>query len=151
MVELLSTALYAGYIPIAPGTFGSLWAIPLGYLLSGLRPLSGVTFLAVLIGVSIWLSSKGRDLFGGEDPREVVIDETAGLTLLLYSLPLTSSTILIGFSLFRIFDILKPPPIGWIERLLPGGLGIVMDDVLAALYAFSAFFLLETLFSGLKG
>ncbi len=138
-MEILFTALYSGYIPVAPGTFGSLWAIPLGYLLSGLSsPVRMILFFIFLV-VAVLASTRGEEAFGVKDPKEVVIDEVVGFTFLLLLIPLTLPSLLLGLLLFRVFDILKPFPIRWVEESLPSGLGVVVDDLVASIYAFFTF------------
>lgn len=130
---ILATWFGTGLMPRASGTFGTLAAIPvvligcLGMGWSG-TALVGITLIA------IWSSHRTEKLLGKEDPPEVVIDETAGFFVTMVLLPLTWQNIALGFILFRVFDIVKPWPIRQAERLR-GGLGIVMDDLLAGVYA----------------
>ncbi len=93
--------------------------------------------LAIPTGVAIWASDRTSKLLGKDDPEEVVIDEVAGLLLTTFLLPASWSAICLGFILFRAFDIIKPFPAGQSEKL-PGGLGIVMDDLVAGVYAYAA-------------
>jgi len=136
-----------GDIPIAPGTFGSMVGLGLVLALEQL-PLSGATrtatlaaLAAVLLAVGVWASGKAEEFFGRKDPGQVVIDEVVGqmVTFLSvsYRVRLTWKWLLAGFVLFRIFDILKPPPARNLERL-PGGWGIMMDDCAAGLYSLAA-------------
>lgn len=109
--------------------------IPLGLLLLYLNPWVVVILLPFLIGLSWWLSSKAQALFGDEDPKEVVIDEILGLALAIYLVPFSVSNLFLLFFLFRFFDIWKPFPIRTFEKKFRGGGGIILDDLLAALYA----------------
>ena len=133
-VLILSTWFGAGLFPLAPGTFGTLGAIPLILLVDGLGLLSKALFLVVFLAVAVWSAGRCQDLVRRNDPSEVVIDEVAGFLLTMVYLPPIWPAIVLGFVLFRLFDILKPYPIRRIE-MLRGGFGIVLDDLLAGLYA----------------
>lgn len=131
---ILSTWFGSGYAPVAPGTFGTLAAIPL-VILAGMTGGSySFVILLMVTGVGIWASHRSRDLLAQEDPSQVVIDEVAGYLLTLFLLPVNWVTLTAGFFLFRFFDILKPWPVNRAEQL-KGGLGIVMDDLVAGAYA----------------
>jgi phosphatidylglycerophosphatase A len=132
---IFSTWFGAGLIPGAPGTFGSLGAIPLVIVFYCLGALYMNLFLIVIIPFALWASEISRRLLERDDPSEVVIDEVAGLFMALFLLPLSWLSITAGFLLFRIFDIFKPFPIGMIDRRVKGGTGIVLDDILAGIYA----------------
>lgn len=121
-------------MPIASGTFGTLGAVPLVLISSALRPNFAVLFLLAFTLLAIWISGLSREILGRDDPSEIVIDEVAGFLLTLLFIPITWFSLFIGFVLFRIFDILKPFPIRRLERI-KGGAGIVLDDILAGIYA----------------
>jgi phosphatidylglycerophosphatase A len=132
----LATWFGCGLAPVAPGTVGSLAAIPLAALaawLAGPWLLAAVAMIVLIIGIRT--SEVYARAAGVVDPHEVVIDEVAGQCLTLVVVPLAPLPYLIGFVLFRAFDIVKPFPIRWLERKLPGGYGIMLDDIAAALYA----------------
>ncbi len=131
---VLATWFGTGFMPVAPGTFGSIAAIPLVFCLNELGVLYGSCILVMVIGIGIWAGGKSEKLLGRNDPSEVVIDEVAGFLLTMFLLPSSWQYLVLGFFLFRFFDILKPYPIKKTERLR-GGLGIVMDDLVAGLYA----------------
>jgi phosphatidylglycerophosphatase A len=131
---LVSSFFYLGYSPVAPGTVGTLGAVLLFYLISGFSNLEYVLFTVVLIIFSVWVSEVARIRLGDSDPSRIVIDEVCGFLVTMILIPPSIINIALGFLLFRFFDILKPPPIRRSETL-PGGLGIVADDVLAGIYA----------------
>ncbi len=139
--RMVATVGFIGYSPLAPGTLGSL-AAALVFLL--FPPYISAWFwlagLALLFIVAVWSAQQMADLAaqrassGKIDPQEVVIDEVMGMAVTLAFLPLSMKTIGIGLLLFRVFDIIKPFPARRSEKL-PGGWGIVMDDVVAGIYA----------------
>ena len=134
-VIFLATGCYAGYIPIAPGTFGTLVAIPLSYLLSRLGPFQCALFITVFSGVAIFISSEAEKVFNKKDTPLIVIDEIAGLLVTLFFIPWNAKTVITGFVIFRIMDITKPFPIRKVESKLKAGWGVVGDDLLAGIYA----------------
>jgi phosphatidylglycerophosphatase A len=134
IVFLLSTWMGTGLIPPVPGTMGTLGAIPLVILFSYAGNLLQSLLIILFVVISIWASEKRSKQLNQEDPSQVVIDEVAGFLVTLLFLSLTWENLILGFVLFRLFDIFKPFPIRKLERL-KGGLGIVMDDLLAGVYA----------------
>ena len=131
---ILATWFGVGLAPVVSGTFGTLAAVPLALLLGYFGVWYGVFALAVVIVVAIWASDRTRELLGRTDPSEVVIDEVAGFLVTMLLLPISLVNVGLGFILFRFFDILKPWPVRQSERL-KGGFGIVVDDLLAGVYA----------------
>ena len=131
---ILGTWFGSGLAPVASGTFGTLAAAPLVALSGIFPPLFSVLVLMVMTLVAIWASQVVHKLLKKVDPSEVVIDEVAGFLLTMLWIPLSWGTLLAGFLLFRLFDIWKPWPANAAERL-HGGLGIVLDDLVAGLYA----------------
>jgi len=131
---ILATWFGSGLSPVTPGTTGTLAGIPLILIVGCLGPRVSAVSLAVLIAVSIWASHRTEALLGRKDPGEVVIDEVAGFLVTMFLLPLSWLTVVLGFLLFRLFDVMKPWPIRQAERL-NSGLGIVADDLLAGLYS----------------
>jgi phosphatidylglycerophosphatase A len=131
---LLATFGYAGYSPIAPGTAGSAAALVVFALVrwTGSSILEGAV-AAVLCAAGVWAGTVAERHYGREDPGYVVVDEVVGMLLTLLFIPLTMSGVLVGFLLFRVLDIVKPPPARQLENL-HGGLGIMLDDVCAGLY-----------------
>ncbi len=132
--QLLATFFYLGYSPIAPGTVGTLGAIFPFYLLSHFSHPIYFLFLLGFIILSIWISTEACAVFRETDPSRVVIDEVCGYLVTMFLVPASMVNIVLGFFLFRFFDVLKPPPIKRLENL-PGGFGIVTDDLAAGIYA----------------
>ncbi len=134
--HLLALGFGAGLVPVAPGTFGTLAAVPLYLLMVQYLTVPGYLLAtAVLALVGIPLCGRTARALGGGDPGAVVWDEMVGLLVALAALPPQWPWILAGFALFRLFDILKPWPVSWADRRLEGGLGIMMDDLVAGLLA----------------
>lgn len=134
IARLLATGFGSGLSPVAPGTAGTLVAVPLALVLLPSGGFAQALVLAAVIAVSIWAAGVAAPLFGLKDPGQIVVDEIAGFFVTVAFLPLTWTTLVAGFFLFRLFDITKPPPCRQAEAL-PGGLGIVADDLLAGVYA----------------
>jgi len=124
-----------GYLPGPTGTYGTLVAIPLCYLLSRLGLVGGILFTGAFSGLAIWVSGEAEKLFEEKDSSRIVIDEMAGFLVTLFLIPWNAKFVAIGFVVFRIFDIVKPFPIRRLESGLSGGWGVVGDDLLAGLYA----------------
>jgi phosphatidylglycerophosphatase A len=132
--RLVATGLGSGYSPFAPGTAGSLVGLALFLPLAGLA--WPVQLAAVVAVTLVGAAAAGRvaRLLGRKDPGLVVVDEVAGQWITFLALPFTPVTVLAGFLLFRVMDIVKPWPARDLERL-PGGVGIMADDVAAGIYA----------------
>jgi phosphatidylglycerophosphatase A len=142
---LLATGLGAGLSPVAPGTVGALWGLPLAWAL-GHIPGFGLRAMAIgalgVLGVPI-CTAAARRLGGDKDPGAIVLDEITSLPITFLLVPLDNWWIaLAGFGLHRLFDILKPPPARQLEGL-PEGLGIMADDWMAAVYSCLALYLLR--------
>jgi len=128
----VATACGVGYSPLAPGTAGSLLALLLLWAL----PFSSrglVLALLVIVGVGGWAAGRAERLLGRKDPGSVVIDEIAGMFLSVLALPRSLGLFLAAFVLFRLIDIMKPFPIRQ-SQALPGGLGVMLDDLIAGAY-----------------
>jgi phosphatidylglycerophosphatase A len=135
LVMFLATGGFVGNIPFAPGTFGSLVAIPLCYVLSKIN-LSLALFAAVLIiFLAIWIAQTAETILKKKDPGSIVIDEIAGMVVTFMGVPFYPATVVSGFLIFRALDITKPFPIRTLERRLAGGTGVVLDDVAAGIYS----------------
>ncbi|MFH1874878.1 MAG: phosphatidylglycerophosphatase A [Pseudomonadota bacterium] len=141
LIYILATGFYAGKCPIAPGTAGSLVGV-LFYLL--LRYLPDAVYIPTVIAfifLAAWVATQAQEIFGLQDPPEIVIDEIAGF---LVTMAFHQGDILLiigGFILFRIFDIVKPFPANWAEKRFISGWGVVLDDVFAGIYANAALWL----------
>ncbi len=137
----LATVGGAGLAPVAPGTIGTavgaliLWLVPFS------RP-ALVMFLVAVTGAGVWAARRAEKRLGTKDPGAIVIDEVAGMTLSVLFLPLTPGVLAVAFVLFRIFDVIKPPPARASERL-GGGVGVMADDLVAGLYALGSLMLLR--------
>ena len=144
-VRLLATGLGIGYVPWAPGTAGSLLGIA---LCLPLRSLSEPVYFGAalcLTAVAVWVAGRTAAEFGQADPQPVIIDEIVGMLWAAIALPPSLYDLTAVFLLFRIFDGVKPAPISWLERV-PGGAGIVADDVVAGLLARIVWWLLKVNF-----
>jgi phosphatidylglycerophosphatase A len=134
-ILLLATGFGVGYSPIAPGTLGTLLAIPVYYFLSNISsPIYEITLIGFFF-LSVWISENAEIFFGKKDDQRIVIDEMMGFLITMLWVPKTMRFIIIGFFLFRFFDILKPFPIRNLEKRFKGGFGVVLDDVMAGVYA----------------
>lgn len=131
----LSSNAGLGYAPFAPGTVGTLAGIPCFYLLSHLPwPLATLTLTALML-LSFWASELAGRIYGVADDGRIVIDELVGYLITVAFLPFTWQTALLGFFWFRLFDISKPPPASWFDKKMKNGVGVVLDDVMAGIYA----------------
>lgn len=134
MLKNIATLGPVGYLPYAPGTFGSLAALIFFAVLKPQLSVQVSLFVAIVL-VGAISSHHAEKLLNEKDSGHIVIDEFAGYTLAVLFLPSAISYFVAAFLLFRFFDILKPPPIRWIEKILPGGIGIMADDLMAGIYA----------------
>jgi phosphatidylglycerophosphatase A len=133
---MIATWFGAGLLPWMPGTWGSLAALPFAWMIRSYCGTAGLSIAAVvLFVVGWWAATRVSAASGRTDPGFIVIDEVAAQWLVLVAAPLDPRAYAAGFLLFRLFDITKPRPIGWVERRIGGGLGIMLDDVVAAIYA----------------
>ena len=148
-ILLLATGFGVGYSPVAPGTLGTLVAIPIYYFLSeNPSPLYEITLIGFFF-LSVWISENAEAFFGKKDDPRIVIDEVMGFLITMLWLPKTIFFIILGFFLFRFFDIVKPFPIRHLERQLKGGFGVVLDDVMAGIYANVVLHLLQFIQKGI--
>lgn len=146
-IHLLAFGLGSGCAPKAPGTFGTLAAIPFWWLLLQDVPL--VPYICVLIAgfaFGVYLCEQTSKDLGVHDHGGIVWDEWIGLWITYLALPNGIEWIIIGFALFRFFDIIKPWPIKWLDEKVHGGFGIMIDDVLAGIFALACVQILAYLF-----
>jgi phosphatidylglycerophosphatase A len=135
LAVFVATVAYCGYFPIAPGTVGSAAGLLVYAIVWWTRsPLLEVALIAGLFVLGVWAGTVAERYFGGIDPGPIVIDEVVGMLITLAFIPVGWSGALAGFVLFRIFDVIKPYPAGRFESL-HGGLGVMADDAMAAVYA----------------
>ena len=130
----ISTCGYLGYVPIAPGTFGSALGLLIFY---GVRSTGSTALelgvIALVFAVGLWSATIAEHHFGGIDPGPIVLDEVLGMLVTLALLPVSPLGAFVGFLVFRVLDVVKPFPSARFE-LLPGGLGVMADDAMAAVY-----------------
>jgi phosphatidylglycerophosphatase A len=130
----IATCGYLGYVPIAPGTFGSAAGLAVFFAVRSTGSM-GVELAAivVLFAIGVWSGTLAEHHFGGVDPGPVVLDEVVGMLITLAFIPVNVTGAIVGFLVFRIFDVVKPWPSARFEHL-PGGLGVMADDGMAAIY-----------------
>lgn len=129
-----------GFIRPAPGTWGTLPGVFIGAWVMSYPLWHWVTIIIVMI-IGIWLCHRASQILGVHDHSGIVIDEIAGVLLTLWLFEPTGLTLVLGFVYFRLFDIIKPWPIRWIDQHVHGGLGIMLDDLLAACFAWALLYL----------
>lgn len=134
LIVLAATGCLLGRIPVAPGTFGTLAALPLVFVLMIIPPSFQAVCVAAFILFSVYTAEKALEIIGGKDPGCIVIDEMAGYIVTMSVVPVNPFTLLAGFFLFRFFDIAKFPPIKYFESF-SGGAGIVLDDIMAGIFS----------------
>ena len=153
-----ASMLYLGYFPFASGTLGSAVTIAGLWFLHNKYPLFFTpayiiyywAAIMIVIAVSIFLSSNSKEIFGSDDPKQVIIDELAGQFITFFLIPFSFKTLIAGFVLFRFFDIVKPFPIHKMEEL-DDGVGITMDDVAAGVYANISLLIILAAYHWVKG
>lgn len=132
LAKAISTALGAGYSPVAPGTCGTLVTVPLAWALASVGLGVYLAITAAVIALGIWAADRADRAWGTHDSGRIVIDEVAGYLLTVAAVDRSHwAPLVVGFVVFRALDIIKPPPIRWLDENLPGGFGVVLDDVAA--------------------
>ena len=135
LAVFIATVGYCGYFPVAPGTVGSAAGLVFYLLVWWTQsPIVEVALIVCLFAVGVWAGSTSERYFGGIDPGPIVLDEVVGMLITLAFIPVGLSGAIAGFVLFRIFDVIKPFPANRLEAL-HGGLGVMADDAMAAIYA----------------
>ena len=134
-IHLLAIGFGSGASPIMPGTMGTLVAIPI-YLAMQLLPVPFYTIImAIMIVVGFWICDVADRAAGVHDHSSIVWDEIVGFLLTMWAVLATWQTVILGFLLFRLFDIWKPWPISWMNEKIGGGVGVVVDDLMAGVFA----------------
>lgn len=131
-VKLITSFFYLGHSPLMPGTMGSLGGLIVYVLVKNNEILYGFSILFLFM-LGVIFAGEAEKIYKRKDPRMIVIDEACGMLLALFFVPASMFSVILGFFLFRIFDILKPPPAKRVEKLT-GALGIMFDDIIAAIY-----------------
>jgi len=131
-VELITSFFYLGHSPFMPGTIGSLGGLMVYFIVRSNDMLFAFSIL-FLFTLGVLFAGEAEKVYKRKDPSMIVIDEACGMLLSLFFVPFNLYSVIMGFFLFRIFDILKPPPAKRLEKLT-GSLGIMFDDIVAALY-----------------
>jgi len=134
-VLIIATGLGSGYSPFAPGTAGSLVALPFIWLLYGGTPWVYALVTLVVFAVGTWAAGVAEEVFNAKDSSMITVDEVAGMMVAMFLVPVTPAMMAGGFVLFRLFDIFKPFPAGAVDKRVGGGLGVMLDDVVAGVYA----------------
>ena len=132
IVIIVSTFFYLGYLPLIPGTFGSLAGIFLFYCIKG-NILAYAVLILILMVLGLLLSAEAEKIFNQKDSRYIVIDEVVGMLLSLLFIPYSIKLVILAFFIFRLLDTLKPYPAG-ISQRLNAGLGVMGDDIVAGIY-----------------
>lgn len=145
--HLLSFGFGSGLSPFAPGTAGTLAAIPFYLLLSKLNPVAYLLVTLASVALGVYLCGRTSKTLGVHDHAAIVWDEFAGFFITMLFVPVSATTVILGFCLFRIFDIFKPWPASVIDTRIQGGLGVMLDDVVAGIYALVVLQLYLRLFS----
>lgn len=147
LIVAIATGCYIGKIPKAPGTWGSIAAFVPWFFIRGLSLPLYLTVLGVIFIVGFFAAGSAEKIMNQPDPGCIVIDEILGMLIALTFAPAHPAAWLLAFIFFRIFDIFKPFPVSWFDRHIHGGIGIMMDDVIAGLYALICLQIIWTLFS----
>lgn len=131
----LATGFFTGYAPFAPGTVGTAVGVAFYWCFSHLSPLLYLITTIAFVFLSAWAADQAEQMLQRKDAPVIVIDEICGFLVTMLFVPFSVTTVLAGFLLFRVFDIGKVFPSRWIEATVPGGWGVVLDDVVAGVYA----------------
>lgn len=155
--KLGSSLFFLGYIPLMPGTIGSLFTVGLLWYFRdftahyfGVQHVTSFWLLYMLfVGIAIFLSNNAKDTYGEDDPKQIIIDECAGQLITFFLIPFSWRVLILGFLLFRFFDIVKPFPVYKFEEI-EDGVGIVMDDVAAGVLANISLFIILWVYHGIS-
>jgi phosphatidylglycerophosphatase A len=133
IIFFIAQGAYSGRVPVAPGTAGTAVGVLLYFLIMGMPPVWYVTLCILVAGIGAWAAEEAEKLLGKKDAPSIVSDEIAGFLLAMFMIPPTWGMIIVGFVLFRFFDILKPWPLRSLEKM-HGGVGVMLDDIGAGIY-----------------
>jgi len=134
LIVFLASGAYTGFSPLASGTVGTLVGVAIYFLLPRHNPALYLLIILFSFLAGCWLSHKAELIFNQKDSGRIVIDEIVGFFLVMFAIPAGWEWVVGGFLLYRFFDIVKPPPARQFEKL-PGGLGVMADDMMAGLYS----------------
>ena len=130
----VASGLGSGFLPIAPGTWGTVVGVALLWYLR-VVPLLVLVLLTISLGaLGVWVSGITCQIFKKQDCQNVVIDEIVGVMITMIGIPITAYWLAVGFVAFRVFDVVKPPPANIFDKKLKNGLGVMLDDVVAGIY-----------------
>ncbi len=129
----IATLFSVGKFPKAPGTVATLATIPLWFLLAQAGPIYYMIITFLLVPLGVWAAQTYEDHSQKHDSKEIVIDEVVGFLITMTWLPLTWQSVVAGFVIFRFLDIVKPPPIRQLDQKVPGGFGVMADDIAAGI------------------
>jgi len=135
LIMLAATGFGLGYSKVAPGTLGTLAALPFIWLFTYMPGAAGTFFLVCFLLTSVFVADRAEKILGRKDPGAIVIDEMAGYWVTMCLVPVTGTTLVAGFIAFRCFDIVKIGPVRYFEKNFSGGAGIVLDDIMAGVLA----------------
>jgi phosphatidylglycerophosphatase A len=139
LIIFFATGIYSGYSPVAPGTAGSVVGLFFIWIFFGplwmRSPALCLLVFALLFAVSCWISDRAEKIFEEHDSGKIVIDEVLGMAATMFGNPLSFPYLMLGFLIFRVFDVIKPWPASWFDRKLRNGAGVMLDDLAAAIYA----------------
>lgn len=148
-INLLAFGFGTGLVPVAPGTFGTLPALLLWVPLSQLDWTAYLAVVTAMAVAGVWICQRASDSIGVHDHGGIVWDEIVGYLVTVFLIPFSVTAMVIGFLLFRFFDIVKPWPVSWIDKKVSGGLGIMLDDVIAGMLSCALLHLIYRLFPAL--
>ncbi len=139
LIVFFATGAYSGYSPFAPGTAGSVVGLVLGYFVCAPawrnHPAIFVAIFALIFAASCWIAGRAEEIFHEHDSSRIVLDEVLGMIATMFLNPLGWPWLVGGFLLFRLLDIVKPFPAALIDERMPGGAGVMLDDLFAGIYA----------------
>lgn len=135
IIIFFATGFFSGKIPFAPGTFGTLAAVPFALVFLIIPPLFYGIYMVGLILSAVYIADQAEKILGKKDPGCIVVDEIAGYVVTLSMVPVHISTLVAGFFIFRFFDIVKLGPVKYFENNFAGGAGVVLDDIMAGVFS----------------